>query len=311
MNARIARVAAFAAFIITIGSVAFAGDKKISFTAERMSGTSSKKNGKTTLEGKASVTVGTLTISGDRIELSGKDFRYIAASGSVSGNDSDKGYSFTADQLTYDRDVEVASFRGNAVLSDTKNEVESFAAIITYNQKTEVAFFQINVKLKRRAIDCSSGFALYRRSLSTLELTGAPSVIRDGDEFSADRISVDLNTERITLDGAVTGKLKDNAKSDKDADSSASSDADAATSTDGAKSGDAAASTDKTSSDKKATAGDDMKKTASASATSTKDSATGTGTATTATATTGDDSSGASTQTDAAASDTKKKKGKK
>jgi lipopolysaccharide export system protein LptA len=236
MNARALRFAALAAFVLAtaLTPVAYAGDKKISFTAERMSGTAAKKNGKTTLEGKASVTVGSLTITGDRIELSGKDFRYITASGSVSGNDTEKGYSFTAELLTYDRDVEVASFRGNAVLSDTKNEVESSAAIITYNQKTEVAFFQINVKLKRRTIDCSSGFALYRRSLSTLELTGAPSVTRDGDEFSADRISVDLNTERITLDGAVTGKLKDTSKSSADADKSAASGADGAASATGA-----------------------------------------------------------------------------
>lgn len=212
MTARAIRIFALAVLLLQAGAVAFAGDKKISFTAERMSGTAAKKNGKTTLEGKASVTVGTLTISGDSIELSGKDFRFIAASGNVSGNDSEKGYSFTADLLSYDREVEVASFRGNAKLIDTKNEVESSAAIITYNQKTEVAFLQIDVKLKRKTIDCSSGFALYRRSLSTLELTGAPSVLRDGDEFSADRISVDLETERITLDGAVTGKLKDSSK---------------------------------------------------------------------------------------------------
>lgn len=212
MTARAITCFALTVLLLQAGAPAAAGDKKISFTAERMSGTAAKKNGKTTLEGKASVTVGTLTISGDSIELSGKDFRFISASGNVSGNDSEKGYSFTADLLTYDREVEVASFRGNAKLLDTKNEVESSAAIITYNQKTEVAFFQIDVKLKRKTIDCSSGFALYRRSLSTLELTGAPSVLRDGDEFSADRISVDLETERITLDGAVTGKLKDSSK---------------------------------------------------------------------------------------------------
>ncbi len=214
MSARVQIAWAIAAFALLAASgPVFAADKKITFSAERMSGTSSKKNGKTTLEGKATVTVGTLTISGDRIELSGKDFRYISASGAVSGNDSEKGYSFSADILTYDRDVEVASFRGNAKLVDAKNEVESSAAIITYNQKTEVAFLQVDVKLKRKTIDCSSGFALYRRSLSTLELTGSPSVIRDGDEFSADRISVDLETERITLDGAVAGKLKDTSKS--------------------------------------------------------------------------------------------------
>jgi lipopolysaccharide export system protein LptA len=196
--------------LVAIASVS--AEKKISFSADRMSGSAGKKNGKTALEGHATVVVGTLEITGDRIELSGKDFRFISASGNVSGKDTEKGYSFSADILTYDRDIEVASFRGNAKLMDTKNEVESSATIITYNQKTEVAFFQVDVKLKRRDIDCNAGFALYRRSLSLLDLTGNPVVVRDGDEFSADRIAVDLETERITLEGSVTGTLKDTAK---------------------------------------------------------------------------------------------------
>lgn len=186
-----------------------AGEKKISFYAERMSGTSGKKDSVTTLEGNASVTVGTLTIAGDRIVLSGKDFRFVKAEGNVKGRDDEKEFSFTADQLSYDRESEVAAFQGNAVLLDAKNEVESSAGLISYNQQTEVAFFQVDVKLKRRNIECSSDFALYRRDLSTLDLTGSPTVVRSGDEFSADRISVNLDTEYISLDGSVSGKLKD------------------------------------------------------------------------------------------------------
>ena len=132
-----------------------AGEKKISFNAERMSGTSGKKDSVTTLEGNASVTVGSLTIAGDRIVLSGKDFRFVKAEGNVKGKDDEKEFSFTADQLSYDRESEIAAFQGNAVLLDSKNEVESSAGLISYNQQTEVAFFQVDVKLKRRNIECS------------------------------------------------------------------------------------------------------------------------------------------------------------
>lgn len=193
-----------------------AESKKIAFNAEKMSGTSGKKDSITSLEGNASVTVGTLTIKAERIELSGKDFRYVKADGSVKGSDEEEGFSFIADQLSYDRETEVASFQGNAVLSDTKNEVESSAGLISYNQKTEVAFFQVDVKLKRRNISCVSAFALYRRELSMLDLTGSPSVTRSGDTFTADRISVNLETEHISLDGSVTGKLEDTKEETKD-----------------------------------------------------------------------------------------------
>jgi len=203
-------------------------DKPISFSADQMSGAAGKKNETTELNGNAVVTVGTLRITGDLIELTGKDYRYVTATGNVHGSDSEKGFSFSAAQLNYDRDTEVASFQGDASLSDTKNKVEASAGMISYNQKTEIAFLQVNVKLKRNEIDCSSGFALYRRTISMLDLSGSPLVNRSGDEFRADRISVNLETEYITLDGTVSGKLKD-AKKDGDAQPAAAATTPAAT----------------------------------------------------------------------------------
>jgi lipopolysaccharide export system protein LptA len=197
---------AFAIALFSLSS-AVAG-KPITFSSDRMSGAAGKKTESTSLIGNAKVTVGTLTITGERIDLTGTDYRYVKATGSITGVDSEKGYSFTADELSYDRETEVATFRGNAKLLDTAHEVEASAGIITYNQQTEVALLQLIVKLKKNKIDCTSGFALYRRTVSMLELTGSPYVLRDGDEFKADRISVNLDTEHITLDGTVSGTLK-------------------------------------------------------------------------------------------------------
>ncbi len=207
------RLAVAFALLAAASLYVHAEGKRITFSADRMSGTSGKKNGRTSLSGNASVTVGTLEISGDTIELSGKDFRFVKASGKVSGKDEEKGFTFSADSLSYDRDTEIASFVGSAVLTDTKNEVDCSAGYISYNQKTEVAFLQVDVKLKRRRISCESGFALYRRELSLLDLTGSPQVTRGEDRFAADRISVELETEKITLDGSVTGTLKDEKES--------------------------------------------------------------------------------------------------
>ncbi len=203
------RLALVCASILGAVPTAAAAESRIAFSADRMSGSSGKRGSVTTLEGNARVTVGSLTISGDRIELSGKDFRYVKARGSVKGEDPEKGFSFGAIQLTYDRETEVASFQGEAKLVDSKNEVECSAGLISYNRKTEVAFLQVDVRLKRRNISCEAGFALYRRELSLLDLTGSPAVTRDGDQFGADRIMVNLDTEHITLDGSVTGTLKD------------------------------------------------------------------------------------------------------
>ena len=186
----------------------FSQEKTITFSAQRMSGTAGKKNETTTLEGDASVSVGSLKITGDTIELYGTDYRFVRATGNVSGVDSEKEFSFTSDVLTYDRDLEIASFQGNAKLIDSRNSAESSALLISYNQQTEVAIFQSSVSFKRKNIECTSNFALYRRNLSLLELSGKPLVLRDGDEFRADRITVNLDTEYIALDGSVGGVLK-------------------------------------------------------------------------------------------------------
>ncbi len=191
-----------------------ADDGTIEFSADSMSGTSGKARETTVLEGNARVRVGSLSISGDRIELSGKDFRYVKASGGVKGEDTDKGFSFSSDAVDYDRDSEVAVLRGNADLEDSKNDVSAKAALISYNRKTEVALLQVGVRLIRKNIDCSSGFALYRRAVSLLELSGNPLVKRGSDEFKANRISVDLDTERISLDGSVSGSLKESAETE-------------------------------------------------------------------------------------------------
>lgn len=201
------RVCSFALLLIVTSPV-FAQGNNISFSADRMSGTSGKKDSITILEGNARVQIETMTITGDRIELSGKDFRYIVAEGNISGEDVKKGFSFSSDRLTYDRETEIASFQGNAVLRDTENDVETTAGLISYNQKTEVALLQVQVTLKRGSIESVSGFAVYRRTLSRLELSGSPRVIRSGDEFAADRITVDLETEYISLDGSVSGTLQ-------------------------------------------------------------------------------------------------------
>lgn len=197
-----------------LAPLAAEGDDTIAFSADRMSGSSGKSRETTVLEGHASVRVGSLSISGGRIELSGKDFRYVKAIGAVKGEDTEKGFSFTADEVAYDRDTQIATLRGQARLEDTKNEVSAGASLISYNRETEVAILQVGVTLIRKKIDCTSGFALYRRTVSTLELSGEPVVKRDTDEFKASRITVDLETERITLDGAVSGTLKDAKKTE-------------------------------------------------------------------------------------------------
>ncbi len=208
------RLCTFVSFLLIV-SLRSAAPAKISFSADKMQGSGKRDQNSTSLTGNAKVSVDSLNIYGERIELYGKDYRYIKANGSVTGEDAEKGFTFSAASLSYDRETEVAEFMGQAKVDDTKNKVETAAERIEYNQKTEIILLQMAVKLKSKDIACDSLFAVYNRNTSMLELTGKPTVKKGKDEFKAARISVNLDTEDIKLEGKVSGTVTEEKESTK------------------------------------------------------------------------------------------------
>ena len=180
----------------------------ISFKADKVTASVAENKKSTNLIGNAEVKVNSLTISADRIEISGKDYRYVNATGSVKGEDDEKGYSFKADLINFDRKTDTVTMFGKLELKDTKNDVSINAENIEYKKKQEIIIMRFNVKIINKDINCNSMFALYNRKESKVELTGSPLVKKGKDEFRAGKISVNLDTEDITLDGRVRGSVE-------------------------------------------------------------------------------------------------------
>ena len=191
----------------------------ISFKADKVTASVAENKKSTNLIGNAEVKVNNLTISADRIEISGKDYRYVNATGSVKGEDDEKGYSFKADLINFDRKTDTVTMFGKLELKDTKNDVSINAENIEYKKKQEIIIMRFSVNIINKDINCTSMFALYNRKESTVELTGSPVVKKGKDEFRAGKISVNLDTEDITLDGRVRGSVeqgKDEKEDDKE-----------------------------------------------------------------------------------------------
>lgn len=184
-----------------------AGD--IAFSADSMTGSAGKQNASARLSGNAEVVSGSFTVRSDDMELTGENYRFITARGNVRGEDSEKGFSFSASGMEYDRQKEFSTFLGSVAFSDTENGVEITAGRLSYDRGSETVLMQIDVVLQKDGMTCTAAFAIYRRGQSALELTGAPFVSNDGNEFRARRIFVDLDTEKITLEGAVRGSMAD------------------------------------------------------------------------------------------------------
>lgn len=198
--------------------------EEITFTADFMSGTAGSKTDTTILEGNATVQTSSMNISADAIELSGEDFRFITATGTVSGSITESQMDFTCGKLKYDRQTKVAQLEDAVHLVDVANEVTADAQIIEYNQNSETAVMQIEITLTQKDNVCTSAFAIYKKSEQKLEMSGNPKIQQGTDSFRAQEITLNLETQEITLDGRVKGTVSDSkpAKTETDTESAGS-----------------------------------------------------------------------------------------
>lgn len=168
---------------------------------------SGKEN--TVLIGNAEVKSDKLVVKADRIELFGKNNQFMECTGQVIGREEEKQIYFTTEKMRYDRETKIAILEGNSSLEDKKNEIVARGRYIEYNQKTEVTVLQISVRLFKDSMACRSEYAVYRREEKLLDLSGFPVVYKKDDEFRADRIRVDLDSDDITMEGSVSGAIKE------------------------------------------------------------------------------------------------------
>ena len=116
---------------------------------------------------------------------------------------------FTCDSLEYDRTTKLASLKGNVNLEDKDNDVKAKAQIIDYNQDTEIAVLQVQINLTQKDNVCSGSYAVYYKKAQLLEISGNAQVKQDDDVFHAQHITLDLDTQDITLGGNVKGTVTD------------------------------------------------------------------------------------------------------
>jgi lipopolysaccharide export system protein LptA len=179
-----------------------------SFKADRMSGSRASGKEITVLSGNAEVRSDNLILRADRIEIQGDDNQFIDCAGKVWGQEEEKDIFFEADRLRYDRTLKIARLEGNSTLEDKKNEIVAKGRFIEYDDEAEITVFQISVRLFKDDMVCRSEYAVYRRNEKLLDLSGFPVVFKNEDEFRADRIRVDLDTDDVTMEGSVSGTIK-------------------------------------------------------------------------------------------------------
>lgn len=224
MKARI-----LAAFLLLTGWGALADT--IDFSADSVQSVLAQGKEKTVLSGRARVTSDKIAVTADRIEISGTNYRLLVCEGNVVADDRKNGIHLTAPKLTYDRDRSFAVLEGPAVLEDSDNHVVLKADWIQDDGDAGVTVAQVNVRILKEGLACRSEYAIYRRKEHLLELSGAPRVVKNGDEYRATRMVVNTDTEEISLEGSVSGTVQaDSSKGPTDTAPGSSSSAPAGTS---------------------------------------------------------------------------------
>jgi lipopolysaccharide export system protein LptA len=185
-----------------------AGADIFTFKADRMSGGKASGREITILTGNAEVRSDKLLLRADRIEIQGENNQFIDCTGHVWGQEEEKDIFFETDRLRYDRTLKIARLEGNSTLEDRKNEIVAKGRFIEYDDQSEVTVFQISVRLFKETMVCRSEYAVYRRTEKILNLSGFPVVYKKDDEFRAERIRVDLDTDDVTMEGSVSGSIK-------------------------------------------------------------------------------------------------------
>jgi lipopolysaccharide export system protein LptA len=186
-----------------------AGADIFTFKADRMSGGRVSGRETTVLTGNAEVHSDNLVLRASRIEIHGENSQFIDCTGGVEGIEEEKEILFKTDRLRYDRKLKIARLEGNSTLEDRKNAIVAKGKFIEYDDEKEVTVFQVGVRLFKDDLVCRSQYAVYRRKEKLLDLSGFPVVFKKQDEFRADRIRVDLDTNDVTMEGSVSGSIQD------------------------------------------------------------------------------------------------------
>lgn len=198
---------AFFAALIFFSINFFLSAEEIIFSANSMQGVAGNKNDKTVLSGSAYIKTKSLELSADSISMHGKDFRYIEADGTISGKNTDAKIEFSCQKFFYDRETKIARFEDAVSLIDTENKVTAKAEIIEYDQNTDIATLQIAITLTQKENICTGEYALYRKKNKMLEISGNAHIRQKNDTFSAQEITLNLDTQEILLDGKVKGSV--------------------------------------------------------------------------------------------------------
>ncbi|HOI98413.1 MAG TPA: LptA/OstA family protein [Rectinema sp.] len=183
------------------------GKKPIVFSANTVQGVIAKGKENTILMGSVHVTTGSLTITADRIDLSGEDYVNVVCLGNVTVLDTEKGFSLVAEKLNYHRDTEIGIAQRKVYVNDTKNNTIIEAEWLRFDQKQSIFEAAVTVQVRKEDMSISSEYALYNRDTEEIWLHGGAIAVTEDGVLKGDVISSSSDWSKLKISGEVSGTI--------------------------------------------------------------------------------------------------------
>ncbi len=159
----------------------------------------------------AVITLDDMTIKSEKITLSGTDWRYVNSEGATYITDEKNGLDIKAVGLWFDREREYLSIESWFEIQDTENELSAMGGSMYFDMKNKVLELKQQVTLTKITDDsvmrCSAESVVYDRQNQTLTLSSNARVTLDFDQYRAEMISINLDTNEIKLEGRIEGSI--------------------------------------------------------------------------------------------------------
>lgn len=181
---------------------------ELRFSAERSSSVFAEGRERIVLTGNARVESDEFEMTATEISIFGEDQRYVEANGSVTVFDRENDLYLTSESMLIDREDDFLRARGNAYMEDRENVVVVKGELIRNWNQDDLTEISVNVRILGEDYTARGQFARYRRSSDILELSGTPQVFWRGDEYRADRITIDTANDEIDFLGDVEAVVR-------------------------------------------------------------------------------------------------------
>jgi len=152
-----------------------------------------------------------IQLTADSVFLYGDDYCYVDCTGKVNAYDIKNNITLDTTNLFYDRKENNLIADGWITIDDPDDKADLSGSWLEYNLDTQIMVIQMMATITKETDDglmeCKADSISFNCDTQMVTLRGNAKVDWGDDHYAASVITVNLDTEEITLHGTITGEV--------------------------------------------------------------------------------------------------------